>query len=79
MASGGGNESEELSQDEQRKLAKGNLVGLMGQVDEVKGKMTENFDKMAERGEKLHELQDHSDAITHNAAKLANQVNMMKK
>jgi len=79
MASNGENELGELSQEEQRKVAKGNLAGLMGQVDEVKGKMTENFDKMAERGEKLQELHDHSEAMTHNAAKLANQVDMMKK
>jgi len=79
MASSEGNQKGELSQEEQRKLAKGNLSGLMSKVDEVKGKMTENFDKMAERGEKLHELQDHSEAMTLSAAKLANKVDAMKK
>ncbi|XP_021962307.1 vesicle-associated membrane protein 4 [Folsomia candida] len=65
-------ESDDVKQ--QRELAHDNLMGLLGQVDDVKEKMVENMEKMAERGEKLQELQDHSDAMTHNAAQLANKI-----
>lgn len=51
-------ESDDVKQ--QRELAHDNLMGLLGQVDDVKEKMVENMEKMAERGEKLQELQDHS-------------------
>ncbi|KAL8567059.1 hypothetical protein ACOMHN_047955 [Nucella lapillus] len=43
------------------------MSGLRGQVDEVMGIMKDNVNRVAERGDRLEDLQDKSDSLASNA------------
>jgi len=77
MASSGDSSCKGGPHTVEQKLARDNLMGLVGQVDEVKEKMTENMELAMERTVKLRELEDHADKLSTESARLANQVDQL--